>query len=179
MLRRIQSVGMLLVLASSALAVAPPARDTEQQLLARVERETNPVKKAKLLIRLGRMKLDQAFDAYARGDFDACQKLMDDYYARMQDAWEVLEKSGRSAARKPEGFKELDIALREARRDLEDFETRVSYQERQSVEKVRKQTDDLRSHVLNALFPAGKPKHRKQAPPPNPAGSSPPGEAGL
>ena len=109
------------------------------------------------------MKLRQAFAAYDHGDFNGCWKSFDDYLARMQAAWSALAASGRIASKKPDGFKQLDIALRESRRALEDFETRLTFEERQQVEKVRKQTEELRARVLDALFPpppAGEKKTR-------------------
>jgi hypothetical protein len=145
-----------LALGSAAgFAFPSPARENEQKLQARLDRERNPVKKAKLEVRLGRLKLRQAFDAYDRGDFKGCWKLFDAYLERMQSAWTSLAASGRQASRKPDGFKQLDIALRESRRSLADFETRVTFAEREQVEKIKRQTEQLRSRVLDALFPQG------------------------
>lgn len=129
------------------------SHDDQAKLLSRLEREQDPVKKAKLETRLGRLKLEQAFSAYDQGHFDQCWKLFNDYLARMNDAWAELVRSGRQAVKKPDGFKELDIALRESRRDLEDFETRVTFDERQAVEKINAQTVELRGRVLDVLFP--------------------------
>jgi len=132
----------------------PPARkDTEENLLARIERERNPIKKAKFEIRLGRVKLLQAIEANDKGDFEQCQVLLDAYLKRMKSSWETLRSSGRQAARHPEGFKELDIALREEARLLEDLKHRIPYHDRGVVEKVAHEIDALRDQVLKALFP--------------------------
>jgi hypothetical protein len=137
--------------------------DDEAKLLSVLEREKNPVKKAKLETRLGRLKLQQAFSAYDQGQFDLCWKLFDDYLGHMKSAWTDLGASGREAARHPDGFKQLDIALRESGRDLEDFQTRVTFQEREAVDKIHAQTADLHNHVLDALFPGGIPAKKKGA----------------
>ena len=153
----------IIVLEGAAGIASPPKpRDTEEKLLARLQQENNPVKKAKLEVRLGRLKLDKAFDAYGRGDFEPSRKQLDAYLARMESAWATLSGSGRDASKKPDGFKELDIALRESRRVLEDFETRVTYEERPEVEKIRQQTEELQNRVLNALFPPA-PAQKKKA----------------
>src|SRR5438034_4260620 len=95
-------------------------QDSEEDLLARIQREQNPVKKAKYEIRLGRVKLTQAIAAYGAGDVDRCNGLVAAYLAQIKTAWTRLQSAGRNAVKKPEGFRELDIALREDARLIED-----------------------------------------------------------
>lgn len=135
-------------------------RDNEQELLARIQSEQNPVKKAKYQVRLGRLKLLEAKQAYDNGNFEEGQKLLGEYLARMKESWSTLEKSGRQAVRQPQGFKELDIALREDNRTLNDLAHRVSYQDRDPITKTAKETEEIRNEVLKALFPTEKPKGR-------------------
>jgi hypothetical protein len=147
---------VLTVLLLAGLAETGSARrrrDNEEKLVARIARERNPVKKAKLEVRLGRVKLLQASDAYDQGDLENCQRLLGIYLEHMKNAWALLEGSGRQASRHPQGFKQLDIALREDARFLEDLQHRLPYEERKTVESVAKQVDDLRARVLRALFP--------------------------
>jgi len=131
-------------------------RETEEQLLAHLQSESNPVKRAKYEIRLGRIKLEQAIGAYEHGNIEVGGPLLDAYLARVRDAWQSLRGSGRNAARQPQGFKELDIALREDARRLEDLKHRVPFDDRGPVEKVAKEVEGIRSEVLRALFPAGR-----------------------
>jgi hypothetical protein len=147
--------------AGAGIASPRSSHDDEAKLLQKIGHEENPVKKAKLETRLGRLKLQQAFSAYDKGNFKLCWKLLDDYFARMNSAWEDLVASGHVAARKSDGFKQLDIALRESRRDLEDFETHLTFDERQAAEKIRAKTEELHNRVLNALFPLKPPVRRK------------------
>src|SRR6516162_11879366 len=86
--------------------------ESEPDLLARFEREQNPVKKSIYATRLAQLKLQQATDAYAKDDLDQGQKLLDEYLKWVKSYWDLLKSSGRPAERKPQGFKELDIALR-------------------------------------------------------------------
>lgn len=154
--------GLLLPLFLGGLAGAAPAPrrpDSEADLLARIEREQNPVKKAKLEIRLGRVKLLQAIEAFDGGNVEECHQLLTAYLERMEGAWATLESSGRQAWRQHQGYRELEIALREDRRYLEDFRHRIPYQDRAPVEKVAKEVDELRNKVLKALFP---PEHLRK-----------------
>ncbi|MFB3922995.1 MAG: hypothetical protein ACE145_14825 [Terriglobia bacterium] len=137
--------------------------DKEGDLAARLKRESNPVKKAKIEIRLSRFKLNHASEAFERGDVDAANKFLADYLQQVKSAWTTLQGSGRRASRKPAGFKELDIALREDARFLEDLKHRVSYMVREPVEKTAKEVDSLRNEVLKALFPTEPPRKPSKA----------------
>jgi hypothetical protein len=138
--------------------VSPARRDNERDLLTRIARERNPVKKAKYEVRLARVKLFQAMEALDRKDVEGSQKLLRDYLERLKSAWATLQSSGRSAHRKPQGFKELDIELREDARYLEDLKHRFSYLDRGPVEKTAQEVEHLRSVVLKALFPPPQPR---------------------
>jgi hypothetical protein len=128
--------------------------DSEEDLLARIQRENDPVRKAKYEIRLGRVKLEQAIDAYDQGHLEQCQKLLAAYLERMRGSWETLRSSGRRASRHPQGFKELDIALREDGRLLDDLKRRIPALDRGPAEKTAQEVEELRSEVLRVLFPA-------------------------
>jgi hypothetical protein len=152
-------------------APAPRRRDTEADLLARIGRELNLVKRAKLEVRLGRVKLFQATEAYDRGDVEECYQLLAAYLERMRGAWATLQSSGRQAWRQDQGFRELDIALREDGRYLDDFKRRVPFQNRAPAEKVAKEVDELRNQVLKALFPPEHLRKKTGRSAPNPLGA--------
>jgi len=156
-------VGVLLLAANLAV-VAGSARgkESEEGLLARIEREQNPVKKTKLKIRLARLKLSQASEAYLDGEFAEGQRLLEAYLACMQSAWQVMRNSKRRATKSPQGFKELEIALREDGRLLEDLQHRVPYFHRAPVETMTKEVEGIRTEVIRALFGLSQPSVAKQ-----------------
>jgi hypothetical protein len=163
------STARLLALATLLTAVVGPALRTlrareysERELLARIQREGDPVKKAKYQIQLGRLKLQQALEAYSRNDVDHGQPLLDSYLEEMKGAWHTLENSGRPALKKPQGFRELDIALREDGRFLKDLEQRTPYMDRDPVTKVAAAISKLHEQVLEALFPPTKTQTSRQ-----------------
>jgi hypothetical protein len=155
MWRALLFLGLLLIGALVFLAGAssPPPSDTEAQLLARVEKEHDPVKKSKIESRLARLKLQQAIRTYERGNTEEGAQLVSAYLARIKDSWEILRSSGRNAAHASGGFKELDIELREDARLLDDLKRRISYFDRGPVEKAEKEVEQERAEVLHALFP--------------------------
>jgi hypothetical protein len=142
------------------------ARETEEQLLEHIQREQNPLKRSKFELKLADLKLEQAQSAYGKDDPELGAKLLGEFVAHMQAAWKALRDSGRKAVKQPQGFKELDIALREHARTLEDLARRVSYFQRQPVEKAEQEMERIRGEVLQALFPGG--KSTENATPPAP-----------
>jgi len=159
------AAGLLTVGLVILAAVAPAARgaETEAQLESRLKRESDPVRKAKVEIRLSRFKLYRAADAFDKGNIEGANQLLDDYVEQVKSAWMTLKGSGRQAHKKPAGFKELDIALREDARFIDDLKHRVSYMVRAPVEKVAQEVEDLRGEVLKALFPAELPRKPSKA----------------
>lgn len=73
----------------------------------------------------------------------------------------------RQAWRQHQGFRELDIALREDGRLLEDLKHRIPYQDRPPVQEVAREVDELRDQVLKALFPLERPRKKSSAPAPH------------
>lgn len=144
------------------LAPAPPRHpDNPADLEARIQRESNPVRKAKYQIRLSRVKLLQAIDAYDRGKLDEGRRLLSAFLEQIRQSWQTLEASGRGAVKQPQGFKELDIELREDARLLVDLAHRVSFVDRDPIEKARLEAEHIREEVLRALFPSERPaEHR-------------------
>ena len=157
-------MALIALLAESGIVIVHARREyTEQELFARIQREGDPVKKAKYQIQLGRLKLQQAIERYGRDDQEHGQPLLSAYLEQMKGAWETLEKSGRPAVKKPQGFRELDIALREDARLLEDLKRRTPYLDRAPVEKIADGVEKLHEKVLQAIFPSLKNQNSKNS----------------
>jgi len=134
---------------------APPSQ-SEAQLLARLEAEQDPIKKSKIETRLAWIKLRQAIRTYKQGNTEEGAQLLGAYLGRIKDSWQILKSSGRNAAHASGGFKELDIELREDARLLDDLKRRISYFERDPIEKAEKEVEQERTEVLRALFPVAR-----------------------
>lgn len=136
--------------------------DTARDLTPRIQREHNPVKKAKLEVRMGRVLLDEAMEAYDHNQIPKGKELLASYTTEMQGAWKLLQSTGRNAAKKPDGFMQLEIALRENRRELKQLRRRVYYLYRGPIDQTLKTVNQVHSHVLVELFPGA-------VPPPEPS----------
>ncbi|MGD1103329.1 MAG: hypothetical protein ABSA59_14850 [Terriglobia bacterium] len=141
-------------------------RETEEQLLQRIQSQQNPVKKAKGEIKLANLKLTQVHDAYSQGHIEAGAKLLGTFVDTMKASWKLLQDSGRKASKQPEGFRELEIALRENVRLLQDLGRTVSYFDRPPLVNAAQELEQMRYEVLHALFPGGNPRTLKGSPPP-------------
>jgi hypothetical protein len=150
---------LLLILAGAAVPVRLWARHHEDaaSLTAHIEREKNPIKKAKLEIRLSKLELEQAVGSYDHHQLDSGKQQLAAFLGRVQDAWGHLKSSGRNAASKPDGFMQLEIALREDARSLNDLRERVAYFNRVPIDQAIQQLNQLHSEVLIALFPGAAP----------------------
>ena len=132
-------------------------RDNETDLRRRIEQEKNPVKKAKDQIRLANLMMDQAVVAYDAKQLGQGQKFLEAYTKIMGESWTTLQASGRNAARNPQGFKELEIALRLGARTLRDLRHRVSYFNRGPIDRTSRELTGVHAAVLDALFPGAVP----------------------
>ncbi|HEV2351536.1 MAG TPA: hypothetical protein VG028_17025 [Terriglobia bacterium] len=136
--------------------------DKEEDLLPRIEEEHNPIKKAKLEIRLARVKLLQASGACQKDDHDACTKLLGSYLELVRSSWKDLQSSGKNPVKHPSGFRELDIALREDARTLDDSRREMPFEDRAVLDPVIVEANKVHDQVFAALFPSGSPPAKKK-----------------
>jgi len=147
-------------------ALCVPAPQTDEQAQHRLQGQQNLVKKAKVEIKLSRMKLTEVEDAYSNGRIEQGAKLLGALVGQMKGSWKLLQDSGRKASKQPDGFRELEIALREHARALQDLERRVSYFDRAPLTNAAQEFEQMRSEVLQELFPDDKTHNHKGAPAP-------------
>jgi hypothetical protein len=125
----------------------------EAKLVAHIQRERNPIRKAKLEVQLANLKLGQAVSAYDGRELVQGSKLLTDYLGDIKAAWHTLQATGRDPTKKPQGFIDLEISLRENMRRLTQARERVYYTSRGPIDKVQSQINNLHTQVLAALFP--------------------------
>jgi hypothetical protein len=136
----------------------------EQEIVAKIAREKNPGKKARLEIRLARMKLLDADSAYRHNNFLRGEAMLQEYWRQIDLSWKTLDSSPRGAARHLKACKELEIGLREDGRRLEDLRDAVPYPDNDPIEKVAKESSRLHSRVMEVLFPASAPAPKSKKP---------------
>ncbi|HXH50040.1 MAG TPA: hypothetical protein VNM47_11915 [Terriglobia bacterium] len=155
-----------LVVAMVGLAVLGPPfvygapgrnKGQEENLIARIKQEQNPGKKSRLQLRLAKMKLKEAEEAYHDRNFAEGKVLLQEYLDHVRECWATLEGSEGGTRKHLGAYKELEISLREEDRSLEDLGHHVPYPEDESIKTVAKEISVVHNQVLEAIFPAGLP----------------------
>lgn len=136
--------------------------DKEEKLIAKLERESNPGKKARLQLRLAKLKLKEAGDAYRARDFGKGKAFLGQYLGYIRASWTTLQGADSGVRKHLRAFKDLEISLREDDRFLEDLRHRVPYPESENVKKIEEESREVHSQVLEAIFPSGSPPRKKR-----------------
>jgi hypothetical protein len=118
----------------------------------KLNRLTDPVSRAKTAIAISEILLSLASDAGRTGEPEVMEKRLDEYVETIRDAHQGRMSTGRDAHKKPKGFKDLEMALRKQDRMLNDIARSVSFEEREIVEKARKEAAAMRDELFKALF---------------------------
>ena len=129
-----------------------PLKESEAKLEKRIRIEVRPIRKARLQIKLARLQLRKSAKSYGELRMKGGRKYLKDYIEIVELAYGTLQKSGRDPTRNPQGFKDLEIALRQHIRVMEDLKRRVPYDERQGVQAAIDRVDEIREQVLESMF---------------------------
>jgi hypothetical protein len=151
---------ILVLLAATSCAVRTSSLQAQyDKRLERLEKEkeklkrlTDPVDRAKTDIAISEILLSLAGDAVRTGEPEVLEKRLSEYRDTIQDAHQTLVNTGRDAHRKPNGFKDLEIALRRQIRMLDDIGRGLTFDQREPVDKAKQQASDIRDDLLKALF---------------------------
>jgi hypothetical protein len=142
-------------------AVARAQDPALSKLEAQYQSETNPVRKAKLLAKLGPLEVDQAARDIQADQDDAAFSVLERYRDNVRTIADALAATQVNAAKHPAGFKELQIGLRESLRRLGDLLLLVSSDEQPRFEAMRSDLATTQNSLIEALFPSPKEKKGK------------------
>ena len=138
---------LLLLLAGPAVA-----QDTEAQAKARLAQERDPVKRARLQIRLADFRLDEGRKQYEEGGPEQGLAQLQQMLSLVLEAQDGLFGTGKNPRKRPRGFKEVEIKLRELSRRLEDLRVSIPTEERGEVEKIAGRLLEIRERLLHGLM---------------------------
>jgi hypothetical protein len=150
---------LLIVLATTSCTIRTAALQQIDKRLERLDREreklkrtTDGVDRTKIDIDISEILLSLVSDAVKSGEPEVLGRRLDEYVDTIEDAHQAIMKTGRDAHRKPKGFKDLEISLRRQIRILDDIGRGLTFDQREPVDKARKQASDIRDDLLKALF---------------------------
>ena len=129
------------------------ATEDVNALQARFDRETNSVHKAKLLERLGDAQLELTRRASQANDYKTIGLVMEKYRDNVRAAVDALKKDHRDAEHHTSGFKQLQIHVHRALRDVDETLVVAPDEYRPPLEIVRRDLAAIDDELLELLFP--------------------------
>lgn len=155
------SLGLALLLA------APPAHDQLEILRARYEKETDPVRRGKLMPKLGAAEFDEIRRAIKASDFAHALEIFGQYRDQVEEVHKALDARGLDPEKKSGGYKELQISLREALRQSNEIFLEIPPNWHQGFNDVRLELDSLNKKLILQLFPRQPGRRAKSEQPKN------------
>jgi len=141
------------LLAALAVTIPLAAQDRLAESLARYQSETDPVRKARALAKLGDDQVDQAKKQLKAGDDVASLHTLEIYRDEVKSSVDALNAMGVNAERRPAGFKELQISLRETIRRIDDLILTLEVDKRPFFREVRNDLFASQNALIDDLFP--------------------------
>jgi len=129
------------------------ATEDVNALQARFDRETNSVHKARLLEKLGDAQLELTRRASQANDYKTIGLVMEKYRDNVRAAVDALRKDHRDAEHHTSGFKQLQIHVHKALRDVDETLVVAPDEYRPPLEIVRRDLAAIDDELLDLLFP--------------------------
>jgi hypothetical protein len=145
------------LLAAAVLGAPLPAQDRLSEDLSRYQHETDIVRKSRILAKLGDGQIDLA-KKQLKEDEVASLHTLEQYRDEVHDMVAALNGLGVDAEKKPAGFKELQISLRETIRRIDDLILTLNVDKRPFFRVVRNDLFNDQNALIDKLFPR-KPEH--------------------
>jgi len=135
-------------------ASAPIAKaQTASELQTKFEQEDDAVRRAKMMTKLSRADFHEISQQMAAGDdtdaLTTLQQLVDD----ARSCSTALDQREKNPEAHSNGFKQLQIAMRESIRRLDDLIVSLTRDDQAPFLLIRDKLDQLNRHLIHELFP--------------------------
>src|SRR5437762_13696088 len=148
------------------LAILPPGgTESPADLQARFDRETNGVRKARLIEKLGDAQLEEARRAGKAGDYNAVGMTLEKYRDNVRAAIEALKRQHPDAEKQSNGYRQLEMHLRKGIREVDETILVSPEGYKPPLQIVRQDLVGMDDELLKMLFPR-RPLEKHEAPPP-------------
>jgi hypothetical protein len=141
------------VFAALALNAPLAAQDRMTEDLAKYQAESDPVRKARALAKLGDEQVELAKKQLKAEDEVASLHTLEQYRDEVRATVAALKGTGVDAERKPSGFKELQISLRETIRRIDELILTLNVDKRPFFREVRNDLFMDQNELIDDLFP--------------------------
>ncbi|MGD0403656.1 MAG: hypothetical protein ABSB66_10695 [Candidatus Acidiferrales bacterium] len=151
------AIAVWTVTGAASFALPPPkamlASNSTAELRARFDGETDPVRKAKLLVALSEAEFRDVLKDTESEDFGAALAIFQRYRDEAQACQKALEGKEPDPEKHPNGFKQLQISLRESLRRLSDIIVELPADEQKPFLDVRRDLEQMDRQLIHELFP--------------------------
>lgn len=149
-----------------ALLLTPVAQNPKKLLKMehKFQEQKDPVHQAKELAKLLPKEIEMASKEVREGQTDAAIGRLRHYRNDVVKVHEDLLATGRNPVKQSDGFRQLQISLRESLRRLHDLILDAPLESQAQIEKIRQDLAQVNSQLLQELFPPPprrKPKKKK------------------
>src|ERR1700719_3017169 len=144
---------LAIMVASVSAGTARPAPEDVNARQARFARETNSGHKAKLLEKLGDAQLELTRRASQANDYKTIGFVMEKYRDNARAAVDALKKDHPDAERHTNGFKQLQIHVHKALREVDQVLVVAPEEYLPPLEIVRRDLATIDDELLDLLFP--------------------------
>lgn len=159
------SVAAVYGLLAFLVATPPGAAQSLAELQGRFDIETNAVRKAKLLQKLGDAQVEEARRAGKAADYNALGLTLEKYRDNVRAAVDALKKQHPDAEKQSNGYRQLQMHLRKGIREVDDALLASPEDFKPPLQLVRLDLITLDDELLKMLFPRRPLNQRAPAPP--------------
>src|ERR1700730_331375 len=138
--------------AAMMCCVAGAATDKLAEMQARFDHENNPVRRAKLLEKLGDAEFDEARRAFKANDLSTVGMVLEKYRDNVRVALEGLKKKRTDAQKDSNGYRQLEIHVRRGIREADEIILRVPEEYQPPLQIVRRDLDSMDRELIRMLF---------------------------
>lgn len=142
---------LMIVLVSSSVV----DQDRVPELRARFQKETDPVRKAKMLSRLADAEFGEIQSQIAAGNLSDAAAIAGRVRDEAHAAQEALDGKKRDPEQHPDGYRQLQISVRESVRRLNDILIGQAADDQKPFQEIRDDLDKLDRQLIHQLFPKG------------------------
>ena len=119
----------------------------------RLSELTDPVERTKAYIVISNILVSFASDAVKDGTIEELAVLMDQYVTAIESASDTMAASKRDPERRPQGYRDLELALRSQTRLLRDIGNQLLVDQREPLDRAAATASSIREELLQLLFP--------------------------
>jgi hypothetical protein len=149
LVRRRLWVGVLVALVAASVM----AQGRTAELRARFQKETDPVRKARQVALLADSEFRGMHEKIDAGDLAAAAEIAGQVRDEAAASKNALDAKSRDAEAHPDGYKQLEISVRESVRRLDDIMVGLAKDEQKPLAEVRAELDTLDREMIHQLFP--------------------------